>query len=367
VPGEPPEIPRPSVSHRDPHELSARLREWLSARVRAEVTVTDLQIPESNGMSSETALLDATWDGVTTQLVAKIAPTPQAVPVFPRYDMGQQFATMKAVRENSAVPVPQVLWLEDTGQVLGEPFFVMQRVTGDVPPDVMPYNFGSWLTEASEGDLRRLQDSSVQVLAGLHAIHTPESRFGFLGPGGLSAHVAAQRKFYDWVCGDGLRSPLIEKGFAWLLNHWPASESETVLSWGDARIGNIMYQDFTPVAVLDWEMAALAPREVDLGWFIYLHRFFEDIAGTFSLDGMPAFLRRGDITATYQKLTGYPPRDMDFYTTYAALRHAIIMFRIQRRAIQFGDATVPTDPDEMIMHHRELKAMLAGTYWNGVS
>ena len=31
-----------------------------------------------------------------------------------------------------------------------------------------------------------------------------------------------------------------------------------------ARIGNVMYKDFEPVGVLDWEMAALGPREMDI-------------------------------------------------------------------------------------------------------
>ena len=60
------------------------------------------------------------------------------------------------------------------------------------------------------------------------------------------------------------------------VEHWPADEGPTVLSWGDSRIGNVMYRDFEPVAVLDWEMAGLGPREVDVGWFIYAHRVFEE-------------------------------------------------------------------------------------------
>jgi aminoglycoside phosphotransferase (APT) family kinase protein len=50
-----------------------------------------------------------------------------------------------------------------------------------------------------------------------------------------------------------------------------------VLNWGDACIGNVVHDGFDPVAVLDWEMAALAPREVDLCWTVYPHRFFHDL------------------------------------------------------------------------------------------
>ena len=111
-----------------------------------------------------------------------------------------------------------------------------------------------------------------------------------------------------------------------------------MLSWGDARIGNLMYRDFTPVAVLDWEMASLGPRDLDVGWMIYLHRFFDDLAVSYGLRGLPSLLRRDSVASTYESLTGYAPRDLDWYTTYAAVRHAVIMTRVGLRQVYFGEA-----------------------------
>ena len=138
------------------------------------------------------------------------------------------------------------------------------------------------------------------------------------------------------------------------------------MSWGDSRIGNVMYRDFEPVAVLDWEMAGLATREVDLAWLIFIHRFFEDIATSMDLPGMPHFLRRDEVAGMYESMTGHTPRDLDFHTMYAALRHGVIMSQVQRRAIHFGEAEMPEDVDDLIMHRATLEAMLAGTYWDGV-
>ena len=39
------------------------------------------------------------------------------------------------------------------------------------------------------------------------------------------------------------------------------------------------------------------------------------------------------------------------------------MWRIQARAIAFGQSQRPEDPDDMIMHRASLAAMLDGTYW----
>jgi aminoglycoside phosphotransferase (APT) family kinase protein len=120
------------------------------------------------------------------------------------------------------------------------------------------------------------------------------------------------------------------------------------------------------VAVLDWEMAAIAPREVDLAWMIFLHRFFEDIATVMELPGMPGFLHRSSVEARYAERSGHTPRDMDFYLTYAALRHAVVMSQVQRRAIAFGAAEMPADVDDLIMHRATLAEMLDGTYWDRV-
>jgi aminoglycoside phosphotransferase (APT) family kinase protein len=109
-------------------------------------------------------------------------------------------------------------------------------------------------------------------------------------------------------------------------------------------------------------MAAIGPREIDLSWFIFLHRFFQDIAEFFELPGIPGFLRRSQVERRYAELTGYECRDMDFYLVYAALRHAIVMARIKRRMAHFGEDQLPDDLDDYVMHRASLDKLLAGTY-----
>jgi aminoglycoside phosphotransferase (APT) family kinase protein len=367
-----PEIARPRTSTRDRGAMRERLERWLARRF-GEAEVSPLAGPAANGMSSETLLFDARWreGGVqrSAALVGRVAPDPAAVPVFPSYDMERQFRVMRALHELGALPLPRVLWCETDPAPLGAPFFVMERVEGEVPPDILPYTFGqSWLSKGTPEQLARLQEGSVGLLAALFRIERPAEHFAFLesaqpGATPLRRFVAELRGFYDWVCADGIRSPLLERCFAWLDAHWPEREGPTVLSWGDARIGNILYRDFAPVAALDWEMAALGPPELDVGWMIALHRFFDDLAQGAGMPGMPDLLRRADVAASYEKQTGYAPRDLDFYTLLAALRHGIVMFRIARRMAHFGEVQLPPDVDDMIAHRRMLERMLAGEYW----
>ena len=352
-------------STRDLEQTRILLERWLADRLPpgAAPAIAQVVAPSANGMSSETLLLDAEWgDGevrTPKALVARVAPEASAVPVFATYDLHRQFRIIQTVGERTDVPVPKVLWSEPDDAAIGSPFFVMERVDGIVPPDMMPYTFGdNWLYHAAPDDQARLQEASVRVLAELHQIPDPPAVFDYLAPGGLRAHVDAQLEFYEWAVKDSPRSPLIERMFAWLEDHWPASEGPTVLSWGDSRIGNIMYRDFEPVAVLDWEMAALAPPEMDVSWMIFMHDVFEDLAHTFELPGMAHFMRQDDVLATYEKMTGYAPRDLDFYLAYAALRWGVVMIRTQLRQIHFGQAEMPDDPDDLITTRSTLERMI---------
>jgi aminoglycoside phosphotransferase (APT) family kinase protein len=347
--------PRPRTSTRDPEELARRLTVWLDTRLPGAKAV-GVGVPESNGMSSETLLFDIEHPEPPLRACAlRLAADPAAYTVFPVYDMRAQYRTMRLVAEHTDVPVPRVLWLEEDPGPLGAPFFVMERVEGRVPPDVMPYTYeGNWLHAASDDERAHLEAASVGLLARLHD-QAPVKEAEFLAPPGdgspLRRHVESQRAYYAWVTDGQSRSPLIESAFDRLDDLWPHDEGAPVLNWGDARIGNVV-------------MASLAPREVDLGWTVYLHRFFQDLTMSFGQPGLPDFLRRDSVERRYAELTGHTPRDMDFHTLYAALRHAIVMLRVAYRQAYFGEVAVPADPDTLILHHGSLRAMVQGSYWD---
>jgi aminoglycoside phosphotransferase (APT) family kinase protein len=345
------------TSTRDLEELRELVTAWLRGRVGTDATVSELSRPSGNGMSSETLFFTATWSEGTTRCVARLAPAREAVPVFPTYDLRAQFEVMRLAREKAGIPAPRTLWFEPDPGPLGTPFFVMERADGEVPPDVMPYTFGGWLHDAAPEDRRRLQDASIGIVAALHGAAFTPGDLSVLGAPGLRAHVEEQYAYYEWAHGK-LRVPVLERAFDWLESHWPGNPGPDVLCWGDARIGNMMFQDFTPVAVLDWEMAAVGPRELDVSWMIFLHRWFQDITVSANLPGMPDFMHPDDVCQKYRELTGYQPRDMGFYEMYAALRHGIIMARVWQRRIHFGEQPMPDDPDDLVLHRSTIEDLL---------
>lgn len=348
-------------SSRDAATLPDRLATWLATVLPpgADPEVTLHSGVDANGMSSETLILDAAWTEAgerrVGEFVARVAPATEDLPVFPHYELQDQYDAIRLVGELTDVPVPAVHWSEPTGEVLGTPFFLMERIEGVVPQDVLPYNFGdNWLHDASRDDQRRLQDNSVQVLADLHAIPDAASTFAFLDPSRrgftgstlLERNLARTRAWYEFAVTDIGRSPTVERGLAWLEANLPSTD-EAVLCWGDSRIGNVMYRDFEPVAVLDWEMAAIGPRELDVSWMVFAHQVFETITGMLELPGMPHFLHEDDVKAEYERRAGVTLGDLRWYHVYNGIQWCIVFMRTGARQIHFGEIERPDDIESL--------------------
>jgi aminoglycoside phosphotransferase (APT) family kinase protein len=109
-------------------------------------------------------------------------------------------------------------------------------------------------------------------------------------------------------------------------------------------------------------MAGVAPRELDVGWMIFLHRFFQDLCYDMGLPGLPQMFRPENVAPHYTAVCGHELVDLDWFIVYGALRHGTVMTRATRRGIQFGDTEMPDDPDDLVMHRRSLEALLDGTY-----
>ncbi|AKS35251.1 phosphotransferase family protein [Mycolicibacterium goodii] len=367
------DVGRLQHSSRDVSTVPVALAEWLSTVLppgaQPHVTVEDGV--DANGMSSETLLLTAEWtaDGARTQqrLVARVAPAPTDVPVFASYRLDHQYELMRQIAELTDVPVPRVRWLEPTGSVLGTPLFLMDRVDGSVPPDVMPYTFGgNWFFDAPAENRRRLQDSTVEVLAKLHSIPDALQRFGFLldvdppGDTPLRRHFAWLKQWYQFAVADIGRSPLVEQALAWLQDHFPTdvAASEPVLAWGDSRIGNVLYRDFEPVAVLDWEMATVGPRELDVSWIIFAHMVFQELAGLAGLPGLPDVLREDDVRATYTRLTGVQLGDLRWFYIYSGVIWCCVFMRTGARRVRFGEIEQPDDVESLFYHASLLRRLI---------
>lgn len=85
-------------------------------------------------------------------------------------------------------------------------------------------------------------------------------------------------------------------------------------------------------------MVTLVPAEVDLGWYRYFHDLFQDLAVTYGFPGIPDLFDHDQVVAQYEQASGTTVRDLPFYYVYAGLRQGVILARIHRRRLEFGEA-----------------------------
>jgi aminoglycoside phosphotransferase (APT) family kinase protein len=350
---------------REVSDITQDLARWVSHELGPGAALGECTMPD-NGMANETLVFNVG----SNRYVARLAPhkdTPY--PVFPVFDLRLQRDCMELVRTRTKVPVPEVVQYEHDPQWLGTPFLVMDYVEGEVPRDTPPYLLEGWMTALSATDLTRLEKSTVEVLVGIHQVRA-EADLALFGydrpdPSPLGRQLTAQGEYYQWA-REGRRVPAIEEALSALGTTVPHND-RTVLNWGDSRIGNIIYQDCRPVAVLDWEMATTGPPEVDVAWMVFLHTFMLEMITTFmpdtgsggGVDRMAEFLRRDRVVNLYERAAGERLDDLTWYEAFAGVRFAIILMRMSLRAAASGAMALPGDPDALIMFAPLLRRLVS--------
>lgn len=326
----------------DPDTARERLEGWFASRIdgASDVRVSNVHVPAASGMSSETVVFDAAWNEAgesrTQGFVARVAPKEEGL--FPEYDLAREAHVMGTLAEHTPVAAPAVWAADGDESLFGAPFIVMERCQGQVPPDDPPFTASGWVLELDEAAQGRLVDNALITIGqiadadwkglGLGDLARPD-----LAESPLDQQIAYYENFYAWA-SRGVNSPTVDAGLAWAKANRPKDEGETVVSWGDARVGNMMFgPDQSVTGVFDWEMAALGPAGLDVGWFVFMNRHHSEALGAPLPPGFPAADRTAE---RFEELTGRAVPDIDFYVAWAAVRASIIFTRVGHHMIELG-------------------------------
>ncbi len=319
------------------------LERWLRGRLDAhDVEVSDLSIPKA-GFSNETIIGHARWTDAggdhDVQFVLRIQPTSHQLFVEP--DALRQARVISALAGRA--PVPTVWLVEPDAEVLGAPFFMMERVHGRIPSDVPCWHQRGWTAELSVDDQRRLHDNALAQLVALHAVDTDDGAFAFLESAGsgtaLQRYVAHLRTWHEW-CQPVIRDDreIIDTAMRFVADHVPDDDRRSIM-WGDARVGNMIFDgDLNVVAMLDWEGATLGPPELDVAWWAMFDEFLCEANRLARLPGVPDRLGTCE---RYEQLSGVPLRNIGYYDVLAGLQLALINCRLADLLLSTGKAPEP--------------------------
>jgi len=268
-------------------------------------------------------------------------------PLLPRaHDMGREAWVQRALAA-TAVPVAAIL-LEDAGELIGVPFYVMAKVDGYVIRTLPE----GWATSPS--DRHAIADVLVDTLANLHAINPDEIGLtGFGRPAGLGERQV--RRWSDqWERSKSRDVPAVDE-LGRLLRANPPKGPGGAIVHGDFRIDNcLMGRQMPPTvkAVLDWELATLGEPLADLGLFLFYWREPGDHkpAMTPAPTMLPGFPPRAYLAERYAKRTGADLSGLSDWVALAHFKSAVIAqgiaARVQAGSMagqEFGDIGAEVD------------------------
>jgi aminoglycoside phosphotransferase (APT) family kinase protein len=241
------------------------------------------------------------------------------------HDVLREAFLLKAL-EGTDVRVPRVLAICDDESVIGAPFYVMERVIGEVlsswrPPELQPERIGEELIEA------------------LVEIHAADWRAcGLEGFGKPSGYLERQLRRFGglWEVNATREIPALEETTRWLGEHLPASGPATIVH-GDYRLGNVMFTADRLSAVFDWELATIGDPLADVGYLLATWAQEGDppttVASLTTVTREPGFPTRDELIARYEARSGRSMTDMRWYQTLAIWKSVVFMEGNYKRAV----------------------------------
>jgi aminoglycoside phosphotransferase (APT) family kinase protein len=334
-----------SGAERDMDRTAAALARWLEGRVGDKVEVHNLRRPTGAGIANETLMFEASFDGAkgreTRGLVARLKPT--AAQLFPEPDFEGLVRLLHVLRGEGLVKVPEAMTLEDDSSILGAPFFIMEMIKGRTPVTQPPYNKVGWLADATVAQRNTVWRTAISGMASIHRV--PGELVSFLGwpqhgETGEDQQLGYWFHYAEWT-GIAMPPEVVELG-QWVRHNRPHIPG-TYLSWGDARIGNMMFgDDFSLAAVLDWDQMSLADPRHDLAWWLFFDEFNSGYHGIPRLEGLGD---REETIALWEEASGHQAGDLRWHEAFMAYKIALITMKTLVASGQSYDAAAALATD----------------------
>ncbi len=307
----------------DPAVVGPYLAATLGDERWREVTV-DLV---AAGMSNLTYVVTPAGGSADDAVILRRPPTGAVLATA--HDMAREHRVISALGP-TPVPVPRTLHLCTDPEVLGAPFYVMERVVGLHVVDEIPEGY------ADTPELRRqIGDGLIDVLAQLHAVDPSSVGLDDFGrPEGFLARQV-RRWTKQWDATRDRDRPGMDALAARLAETVPQTQ-RTGIVHGDYRLDNCLLDPERPGgirAVLDWEMSTLGDPLTDIGMlFVYWPEAGETRPVLSPVTTLPGFPTRREIAERYAQQAGVGLEDLDWYVGFAFFKFAAIVAGIVARS-----------------------------------
>ncbi len=244
------------------HALEPRLAAYISGQLGCPVEVGALE-RISGGASRETYRFVARWSEAGAErerrMILRRDPPASLIETERRIE----FAAYRAFH-GTAVPVPEMLWLEENSAALDHPFFIAEELHGyQAAPQML-------LSGAYDAALPRVAERKWTILGEI-AKADPRAL-------GLTEVMEAppldgcwRRELAYWEAAldkdEAEPLPITRAAIRWLKANPPPAAQKLSVVHGDYRTGNFLFDTEGEIhGVLDWEMCHLGDPLEDLAW-----------------------------------------------------------------------------------------------------
>ncbi|WP_106497895.1 phosphotransferase family protein [Lentibacillus sp. Marseille-P4043] len=258
---------------------------------------------------------------------------PPLGPVAPKaHDMEREYKILSGLNPlYKAAPKPYVF--SDDEQIVGSPFFIMERRKGIVVDSEFPNDI---VYESALG--RKISKLMVDKLVELHQIDfTKTNLVNMSKPDGfMERQVNGWIKRYERAKTEDVSG--VDQLTKWLQTNIPASPEPTIIHY-DYKLNNAMFsEDFSEITGLfDWEMTTVGDPLADLGAALSYWIEPDDPEELQTGLGKPSvtikegFFTRREFLQDYATKSGRDVSDMHFYLTFAYFKLAVIIQQIYYR------------------------------------
>ena len=246
------------------------------------------------------------------------------------HDMGREVSVLSKLAPVYA-RAPRVIAYEATGEVLGAPFYLMERRHGVILRKQLPPALA-----ADPAALRRLCELLIDALVDLHAVDFAAAGLGDLGkPAGyVERQITGWTERYRGSQTDDI--PAITEVAAWLAANRP-SDGAPALIHNDFKFDNVVLApDLGSITgVLDWEMATLGDPLMDLGASLSYWAQPSDPPAyqqlPFGPTATPGMMTREEVARRYLERSGRRTDALVFYYAFGLFRTAVVAQQIYYR------------------------------------
>lgn len=249
------------------------------------------------------------------------------------HDMGREYRVLSVLHRGYALAPRAYLYCEDV-EVIGAPFFVMERRRGIVVRRVIPPEFGGGLDAEKN---RRMSEVVIDALADLHSVDYRAVGLADLGKpeGFLSRQVEGWTGRYERA--KTREVTVVGEIVAWLRDRLPPAPPAALVH-NDWRLDNMMLDSSDPgraVAVFDWDMCTRGDPLADLGTLMasWIERGeMLEGSGVGSMPShVPGFLTRREAIERYCRRRAIDPSTLPYYLVFGLFKMGVILQQIYHR------------------------------------